>query len=566
VQQADSDIQANRKLILLVILSFCFISFFAQKKVNEKEYQGLIINASELYQKKYYGKAEKSLQKIVKKYPDKSASYYLLSKIYQESGLTFYYKKYAEQAYIRDTANRDYLNNLINAYHENNNNALLKKFLLKAIPDRKEIDYKILLALTDFTGFEENSTITQLNEIERQNPENEQVIIIKYQIYSFIKKYDSAKNEILKLINKNPDEIRFRLSYIKTLRELKDTNQFLKQINIIDSIDKSLDNTWILTTEYLIEKNNIKDITQYMHDIISNQDIDTLRKLQVLGIITSKINTINIYDKEILEWIEQCQYSKKQFRYLILYNYYNTDKQQVKAIDYLKKYAFILKSDYNVWSTILQHYFDNKDFKTCFLYCDTIEKFNQMFLANYYRIMCYYQMKDYKKMSQVVKKSKIEKYSNSEFKTFLYNVLALSCYESGKIKRSYKYYEKIIKIDSSDLITLNNYAYFLSLKKKKLKKAEMMSRRTIEIEPENSTYLDTYGWILFKLKKYNDALYYIEEAVKFDGMKNGEIMDHYGDILLKKGRTENALSAWEIANKLEPDNKKILKIKRYSNK
>jgi tetratricopeptide (TPR) repeat protein len=564
VHKVDSDIQVNKK-ILLVLLIFCASAMLYSQKASDSKYDGLIIKASELYQMKNYAKSEKALIKIIKKYPAKSASYYLLSKINEEKNNHLLYMKYAEKAYIRDTSNKEYLNNLINAYHINNNNVLLKKYLLKAIPNRKEIDYKILLALTDFTGFDEDETINQLNNLEIQNPDNEQVKIIKYQIFSYLQKHDSAKNEILKLISANPDEIQYRVSFINTLKALKDTDGYLQQIEIIDSLDKSLDNTWIITADYLVSKNNPDQINKYFKSIINNDKVDTLRKFQIIGAISSKINSSKIYDDEIMNWINKSNYSKKYLKYLILYNYFNAIDKSENAFNYLVKYAIVVKTDYSAWTNILQYYYNKLNYEKCLSYCDTAELFHNDFLANYYRILVYYQLKEYKKLNKIVKSTNIDKYASDDFNVFLFNLLALSYYESNNLKKSFKYYEKIIRIDTADMIALNNYAYFLSLEKKNLNKAEMMSRKTVEKEPNNSTYLDTYAWILFKMKSYDDALYYVEEAVKYNGITNGEIMDHYGDILRKKERLNQAIAAWEISQKLEPDPRKQEKLNKYKN-
>jgi Tfp pilus assembly protein PilF len=70
-----------------------------------------------------------------------------------------------------------------------------------------------------------------------------------------------------------------------------------------------------------------------------------------------------------------------------------------------------------------------------------------------------------------------------------------------------------LKYNPDNIPVLNNYAYYLSLEQTDLDKAEEMSYRTIKAEPNNATYLDTYAWILFQLGQYNDALFYIRQAI-----------------------------------------------------
>jgi tetratricopeptide (TPR) repeat protein len=71
-----------------------------------------------------------------------------------------------------------------------------------------------------------------------------------------------------------------------------------------------------------------------------------------------------------------------------------------------------------------------------------------------------------------------------------------------------------------------SYAYYLSETSTKLEKAEQMSKRTILVEPENPTYLDTYAWILYKMGRAKEALQYMEKAVKNDKEGSKTLQEH----------------------------------------
>jgi len=94
---------------------------------------------------------------------------------------------------------------------------------------------------------------------------------------------------------------------------------------------------------------------------------------------------------------------------------------------------------------------------------------------------------------------------------------------------------------------MNNYAYYLSLEKLELKKAEKMSAKTVELEPKNSTYLDTYAWILYQQGSYSLAKFYIERAIDnlSKEVEKGEVLEHYGDILWMSNQDEKALEMWQ---------------------
>ena len=116
--------------------------------------------------------------------------------------------------------------------------------------------------------------------------------------------------------------------------------------------------------------------------------------------------------------------------------------------------------------------------------------------------------------------------------------------------QTYKAYDEALKYNDNNIVVLNNYAYFLSLDKKDLKKAERMSAQCIKLEPDNATYLDTYAWIFFVQGNYTLAKIYIESALEKDTTKSAELVDHYGDILFMTGDKDGAVAQWKKAREM----------------
>lgn len=132
-------------------------------------------------------------------------------------------------------------------------------------------------------------------------------------------------------------------------------------------------------------------------------------------------------------------------------------------------------------------------------------------------------------------------------KAMLYNLRGDFYHTMGDRQRMYADYDSTLAYDPDNINVLNNYAYYLSVENRDLKKALEMSARTLEKEPLNATYLDTYAWILFKMKKYKDALGYMEKALRYLEADNPEIYEHYGDVLFMCGEKEKALENWHKA-------------------
>ena len=128
-----------------------------------------------------------------------------------------------------------------------------------------------------------------------------------------------------------------------------------------------------------------------------------------------------------------------------------------------------------------------------------------------------------------------------------YSGIGDAWHELGDSQKTFEAYEKALKIDPHYLPVLNNYAYFLCLEGRKLKKAAAMSKVTIEAEPDNATYLDTYGWILYLQGKAAEAKPYFKHAMLYGGKDSAAVLDHYAEVLYKLKEYDTARVYWNLA-------------------
>jgi tetratricopeptide (TPR) repeat protein len=132
--------------------------------------------------------------------------------------------------------------------------------------------------------------------------------------------------------------------------------------------------------------------------------------------------------------------------------------------------------------------------------------------------------------------------------------------------KSDKSYEDALAYNPNNESVLNNYSYYLAIRKENLEKAEKMSSTLVKNNPENPTFLDTHAWVLYERQKYKEAKKYIEKAIS-TGKGTAAHFEHYGDILYKLGDVDAAVVQWEKARgmnaKSEVLNKKIANRKIY---
>lgn len=115
-------------------------------------------------------------------------------------------------------------------------------------------------------------------------------------------------------------------------------------------------------------------------------------------------------------------------------------------------------------------------------------------------------------------------------------------------------YSEALQIDSNNTYVLNNFAYYLALRKEELDKAASMSKKSNDLEPNNASYQDTYAWVLFQQGNYDEALSWIDKAVENSGEPSATLVEHKGDILFKLGKKDEAVRLWEQALKLTDGN------------
>lgn len=180
-------------------------------------------------------------------------------------------------------------------------------------------------------------------------------------------------------------------------------------------------------------------------------------------------------------------------------------------------------------------------------FCDVVSSHEPELVEAYsQKSIAYFWMGENEESMAVIAKG-LRQVKTDKDKALLYNLRGDYHHTIGDKQKMYADYDSTLIFDPENIAVLNNYAYYLSVENRDLKRALEMSSRTLEAEPLNATYLDTYAWILFKMKKYKEAQGYMEKALRYLDRDNPEIYEHYGDVLYMCGEKEKALENWHKA-------------------
>jgi tetratricopeptide (TPR) repeat protein len=131
--------------------------------------------------------------------------------------------------------------------------------------------------------------------------------------------------------------------------------------------------------------------------------------------------------------------------------------------------------------------------------------------------------------------------------------LALVYDSMKKFEESDALYEEAIRIDGANHLVLNNYAYSLAERNAQLERALTYARKAVETQPDNPSYLDTIGWIYFRLGQYTEAEQYVKQAIS-KGEVSAVVYEHLGDIYYKMNQKDLAMEHWQMALKLDEAN------------
>ncbi len=152
-----------------------------------------------------------------------------------------------------------------------------------------------------------------------------------------------------------------------------------------------------------------------------------------------------------------------------------------------------------------------------------------------------------------------KKGANQDMVSDLYAIMGDLLCKKDEYVKAFAAYDSCLQWKDDNMGCLNNYAYYLSLNGGDLTKAEQMSYRTVKQEPSNSTYLDTYAWILFMQERYAEAKLYINQAVASDTIASDVILEHAGDIYAMNGDIVRALDYWRKAKDTGSESKVLIR-------
>ena len=469
--------------------------------------------------------------------------------------------EYANKAVVLSPENEWYLANLAVLYKKINNHKKSAESFSKLVVSKPEkISYLFSLTEELLNNNSYKKAIKVLDVIEKKIGIKEEISIQKHQIYLFLKNKKKAVIELENLISNEPESIS-RLGLLAEYYENAKKSELAKAIlNKMLSIDSSNGLVRLSLFQHYYKNKEYKKGYKELLLVMNSNSIEINLKKQILMQISyDKSSPYNISEVCNLAQSFLSIDSKNSDVLLLMGDFKMLLREEDTACYYIRESLKINPSPFNAWSKLITSTLSRNKFDITINDAKmAIESHpNQPFPFLAIGIALNRKKEHAKALKELLKGKDLVFDDNFLESNFLQEI-GNSYYGKEKFKISFDYYEMSIALDSNNFILLNNYSYYLALRKTNLERAEELMLKVIAKFPSNSTYLDTYGWVMFQLGAYSESEKFLFKAIINSDGQSGEILEHYGDVLYKLKKIDEANVFWNKSKKTGNYSKKLI--------
>lgn len=577
-------VQANNlKNILIIILAGILLSCKSSEKrfslfsVSEEEKE-ILADADFIEGIKHkndgnYDKAITLFENVIKSSKSHDAAHFELSNIYQTINNTEAALKHINKAVAINPKNKWYLqlqidlNKRLGLYKQAIKSYSLRRenFPENPIFDIEFSDYYIQLKRYD-------KALDLYEKIEKKIGVSEEINRNKYIIYNQLKQKEKAALELEALISSFPKKVKYYILLADIEIEKNDLNAAMLIYKRALSIKPNEPYVLMEVAHIHFLNGEMEKSFDIYERVISNKSFETKDRLKLLR----KLSMHGKRDQKIFEQTEKYMklaveadpYSTS-INALVGDYYFKNQKYELAK----KRFIAVLKTKKNsfiAWRQLLTCNYHLEEFKQMSSNSENaLELFPthpELYLFNG---LSKIQLKKFKEAIDLLEEGIKLIINNKNLTSQFYSNLADAYHELENHQKSDKYFELTLENNPENYFILNNYAYYLSERKEKLELAKKMSAKANKLNPNEYSFEDTYGWILFQLKDYENALIWINKSLKNGGTTSGVINEHLGDIYFFLNQKEKAIIYWKKASKLDNTSEFLLKkiqLKTYLDK
>jgi len=425
-------------------------------------------------------------------------------------------------------------------------------------------------------GNKPDEAIKTYNRAEQIFGINEVSSIQKQRLYLEQGKTAEGIAEGEKLIHVFPDEERYIMGFAEVLSQKGLRKEAIQYLEKFSSENPESGNVKMLLAGIYRDNNQEQKARPLLEKLFDDNSVELGSKLIILGTYNVQLNqnkTKKIIDADtenfvfgLLEKLKKSNPSDPNVHIVGGDIYLSTGKIREAQ----REYSLAVETgdvNFEVWQNLLYLETQLDQFDLAIKHSEqALELYPNQSMLYYFNGYSNLRKHNYEEAVTALDQAKKLSATNPNLVCELNSMLGDAYNATKQYEKSDKAYEDALLIRPNYDAVLNNYSYFLALRKFNLEKAEKMAALLTKNNPENATYLDTFAWVLFTREKYKDAKKIMERAIA-TGNANAAHFEHYGDILYQLGEVDNAVRQWEKARGLNANseslNKKIANRKIY---
>ncbi len=503
-------------------------------------------------------KAVAAFEQCLKLDPANGAAHFELSKLYHQGQNFPKAVAHAKSAVAADKANIWYRFLLADLYQQNQqvgDAVEVYKGIVDGWPDRYEVYFDLANSLA-FTG-KVSEAQKVYTDLEKRIGLNEELIMQQYGMLANSGKLDEAEQLALRAVAAFPGEPQ----YIGLLAELYDQrgdhDKALAQYQKALELDPGNSMLRIGLAEHYYATGRMDEAYDQLGQAFLDPELDIDAKMQVLIGFFEMTNSEGEKAEDrptmvnraygLIDALEKA-HPESGKPHTIHGDYLLRDGRSSEARDQFRQALRTEQDRFPIHMQLLQLDLQLADYAALITDADSaIALFPttpELFL---YKGIGHSQLKQHDAAIEALVMGRDLVVDNPPLATQFWSSLGDAYNEAGQYAESDKAYDKVLAAEPDNIATLNNYAYYLSLRGDQLEKAERMSKRSNELAPGQATYQDTYAWVLFRMGKHADAKLWMEKALAGSPEPDGVLLEHYGDILFELGDATGAKEQWTKA-------------------
>lgn len=483
--------------------------------------------------------------------PKNHAAMYELAAIYNEG------KKYNDALFFiksavdLDPKNEWYQLLLADTYEKTGKNqeaGAIYQRLAKANLDHPE--YLFQLSETYLMQSKFSDAIKVYDQIEEKIGISRELTVQKQRLYLKQGKIDEAAKEIEKLIKSDPQDITNYSMLVEMYQANNLNEKALETIKRMQAIDPENPTVALSMAEYYRSSGNNAESYKELKKAFGSKSLSSDVKIRILSSYIPLVEDNKEMMTQALELskIMSETHPTEGNPQAVYGDFLAINKNNVEARNQYRLALSMDKKNLQAWQQLFLLEADMNDYVMLEKESEeALELFPDQAVIYLFNGIAKNQNKNYEGAAKTLLSGSKMVVDNDPQLTEFYSNLGDVYNKLKKFEESDKYYDKALKLDPANTYVMNNWAYYLSLRKEQLDKAAEMSLKSNELSPNNASFQDTYGWILYEQGKFADAKIWIEKAMQSDGEKNGTILEHYGDIQYKLGNIEEAVKYWQKA-------------------